>query len=93
LKKSLLGNYVYDAASSLCAKLNGACGQREQGVILATANVHSRVEVGAALANQDFAGVYSLAIVALYTKTLSVRVTTVACGANSLFGCHFCLPT
>jgi hypothetical protein len=62
----LLGDYVYDAATSLCAKLNGACGKREQGVILTAANVHSRVEVGAALTNQDLTGVYNLAVVALY---------------------------
>jgi hypothetical protein len=89
----LLGDYVYDAASSLCAKLNGACGERKQGVVLAATNVYSRVEVGSALADQDFTGVDYLAVVALDAKTLCVRVATVAGGANSLFGCHFYLPT
>jgi hypothetical protein len=47
------------------------------------------VKVGAALANDDFTGVYQLTVVALYAETLSVRVATVSSGANSLFGCHF----
>jgi hypothetical protein len=50
---------------ALDGELHGAFGQREQGVILADADVFARVEFGAALANDDVAGEDELAAVAL----------------------------
>jgi hypothetical protein len=58
-------NHVYNATAALYAKLNRASRKSKQGVILALANVCARVEVGAALTNQDLACVYNLACVSL----------------------------
>jgi hypothetical protein len=58
-------NDVYDSATTLDTELNGACRKSEQSVVLAAANVYARVEVGATLTNDDFAGVYNLTCVTL----------------------------
>ena len=50
----------------------------EQRVVAATADVHAGVEVGAALADQDLAGLDDLAAEALDAEPLGVRVATVA---------------
>jgi hypothetical protein len=51
--------------SALDGELDGAILQREQGVILAHADIVARVEFGAALANDDVASRTSLTAVAL----------------------------
>jgi hypothetical protein len=83
-------NDVDNSAATFDTEFNGASGKSEQGVILATANVHSGVEVGAALTNDDFACVYNLASVTLHAETLCVRVAAVTGRANTFFGSHFC---
>jgi len=60
-------NDVYDSAATLDTKLNGASRKSKQGVVFAAANVNARVEVGSALTNDDFAGVYNLTCVTLDT--------------------------
>jgi hypothetical protein len=55
---------------ALDGELHGAFGQREQGVVLADADVFARVEFGAALANDDVAGEDELAAVALDARRL-----------------------
>jgi hypothetical protein len=62
----LLGNHVYYAASCLGTELNCTGGECKQSVVLATADVHPRVKVGSALANQNLTGIYLLAIVTLH---------------------------
>ena len=63
-------NDVDDAASATGSELNRTSGEREQGVVAAASDVTAGVEVGAALANDDLAGVDDLAAKALHTKTL-----------------------
>jgi hypothetical protein len=58
---------VYNAATAVATKFDGASGKRKQGVILAATYVVTWVEVGATLANQDFTGVHKLATKALNT--------------------------
>ena len=48
-----------DLAIALAAELNRTGAQGEQGVILATANAVARVEVGAALTDDDLTSVTS----------------------------------
>jgi len=86
-------NDVDYATTAAGAEFNGARGQCEQGVVTATANAGARVEVGAALADDDLASGYNLATEALDAEVLSVGITTVASGARALFMCHLkCLP-
>jgi hypothetical protein len=72
-----LGDDVDDATTTLLAELDIPRRQREQGVVLTAADEVARVEVGAALANDDLAGIDQLAAVTLHAQVLSVRVTTV----------------
>jgi hypothetical protein len=58
-------NDVYNATATLGAELNLAGCKREQGVVLALANVCTGVEVSAALTNDDLACVNFLASVTL----------------------------
>ena len=50
----------------------------EQGVVAAAADVHARVELGAALADEDLAGLDDLAAEPLDAEALGVGVATVA---------------
>jgi len=61
-----------DGAALLLAsygELHRAVDQREQGVILAHADVVTRVELGTALANDDVASLNQLTAVALNAKS------------------------
>ena len=56
---------------------NNALNLCEQGVVLTAANIHTRVDLGAALANQDVACRYGLTVCTLYTQSLGLGITTV----------------
>src|SRR4051812_32086748 len=62
--------------------------QREQRVVLAAADAEARVEVGAALADDDLAGLDDLTAEALHAEALGVRVATVAGRRCALLVCH-----
>ena len=75
-------------AIALAAELDRTRAQGEQGVILATANAVARVEVGAALTNEDLTSVDQLAAVALHAEALRVGVAAVTGGTKALLMCH-----
>ena len=62
--------------------------EREQRVVAATADAVTGVEVGAALADEDLAGLDDLAAEALHAEELRVGVATVARGARALLVSH-----
>ena len=66
------------AAELALGKRNAAVDQREQGVILADADVRAGIEVGAALTHENVAGNALLAAELLDAKATAGRVTTVA---------------
>ena len=63
------GDDVDDLAVVTDAELHAAVGQREQGVILAHADVVARVALGTTLANDDVASLDQLTAVALDAKS------------------------
>ena len=65
-----------------------AGGQGEQRVVLAAADAVARVELGAALPDDDLAGLDDLAAEALDAQALGVGVATVAGAGCALFVCH-----
>ena len=68
---------VDDPAAAESAELNVTGGGGEQGVVVAAADVAAGVEVGAALADEDFAGLDQLAAEALDAEALRVGVAAV----------------
>src|SRR3954453_22416088 len=60
----------------------------EEGVVAATADVHAGVEVRAALADDDLAGLDDLAAEALDAEALGVGVAAVAGRRSALLVCH-----
>src|SRR5690606_39030847 len=76
---------------TLGRELDLAVDQREQGVVAAEADAHARMELGAALADDDVAGLDGLAAVHLHAQVLRVGVAAVARGAYALFMCHDCV--
>src|ERR1700710_66251 len=70
---------------ALRRKRDVAVGQREQGVILAHADVIARVHAGAALTDDDAARVDCLAAVNLHAEALGFRVATIAGGPDCFF--------
>src|SRR5262245_42546834 len=79
---------VDDAATATGAELDVARDQREQGVVATATDARARVEVGAALADDDLAGVDQLAAVALHAKALGVGVAAVLGGRRALLVSH-----
>ena len=65
-------------------ELDGACLEGEQRVVAAAADAAARVEVGAALADDDLAGVDELAAVPLDAEPLGVGVAAVPGGTAAL---------
>src|SRR6516162_1216967 len=68
--------------------LHDAVDQREERVVLGDADVVSRVNRSADLADQDTAGRDALATVDLGPSALRVGIATVACAACTLFVSH-----
>jgi len=75
-------------SSALNHKLDFAVDQREQGVILAHADVFTWVHLGAALANNDAACVDYLATVNFDAQSFRLGIATIARGAAAFFVCH-----
>ena len=69
---------VDDPAAAAGAELDVPADEREQRVVVATADAGAGVEVGAALADDDLAGVDELAAEALDAEALGVGVAAVA---------------
>ena len=71
---------------------NGAIDQSKQGIIAALADILTRLDVSAALTNEDVAGQNELTICTLGAQTLSRRITAVLGAAYALFMCHCNIP-
>src|SRR5436190_11960685 len=84
LAGSAVRDDVDDAAALALAESDRAVDQCEQGVVAADADVAARVELGAALADDDRASRELRAAEHLHAEALGVRVTTVAGGPASL---------
>src|SRR4051794_37857990 len=69
---------VDELASAPGTELHGPGGGGEQGVVPTATDVDAGMEVGAALTDQDLAGLDDLAAEPLDAESLRVRVTTVA---------------
>src|SRR5690606_20292052 len=76
---------------ALDGELDGAVDQREQRVVAAQADARTRMELGAALADDDVAGLDGLAAVHLHAEVLRVGVAAVARGTYALLVCHDCV--
>src|SRR5262249_50128425 len=92
LGRARAGNDAHRAATADAAELHRAGHQREQRVITATADAVARVEVRAALPDDDLARVHRLTAEALDAKPLRARVTAVAAGRRALLVCHCVVP-
>ena len=79
---SATGTMLTTRRPRLMPNSHGARGQREQRVVAAAADVVAGVEVGAALADDDLAGVDQLAAEALDAEALGVGVAAVPRGAT-----------
>src|SRR5690606_15407710 len=75
---------------TLDREFDGTVDQREQGVVATEADARTRVELRAALADDDVAGLDGLAAVHLHAEVLRVGVAAVARGTYALFVCHGC---
>jgi len=70
-------HHVDCLAAALGAEFDGAGSGGEQRVVAATADIHTGIEVGAALADQDLAGLDDLTAEPLDAQPLSGGVPTV----------------
>ncbi len=65
--------------------MNAAIDQSEQGVIAADADALTRMDMGAALTDQDVAGQNELTVAALDAEALGLGITTVLGRTYALF--------
>ena len=65
-------------------KTNSAVHLGEQSIVAAAANVHTGVNMGTALTNQNVAGQNVLTISTLGAQTLALGITAVLGGTNAL---------
>lgn len=70
-------------------ELDDAVNESVEGVVLAHADVFARVELGAALANNDAACVDGCIAENLDAEALSLGIATVAGRAAAFLVCHF----
>src|SRR5215510_7643070 len=77
-----------DAALGFGTELHMTVDEREQGVVLAKADILARMPLGAALARNDVAGHDLLPAEQLYAQPLAVRIAAVARGAACFLVCH-----
>ena len=73
---------------STTGELDLALGQSEQGVVLATTHVLTGVDVGAALTDENLAGLHELTVETLGAETLTAGVAAVTGGTKAFFVCH-----
>src|SRR5690554_2674476 len=87
-----LRDHAHGAAllRTLDAELDLAVDEREQRVVATQADARTRVELGAALANDDVAGIDGLAAEDLDAQVLRVGVAAVARGTYAILVCHDC---
>src|SRR3712207_3957844 len=83
-----LREHVDDLAALRVPQLARALDEGEQRVVTAAADTLPRVELGAALADQDLAGVDDLAAEPLHAQPLGVRVAPVARAGRTLLVSH-----
>ena len=69
---------VYAFASVKNVEHNNPVCNCKQGIVLANQNIQARLDLGAALADEDISRKNKLTGVTLYTLALGVAVTTVA---------------
>src|SRR5690606_33841266 len=82
------GHDVDDLAAPLRAELHRPGGEGEQRVVTAPADQVARVELGAALPNQNLASVNNLAAEALHTETFRLGVAAVPRAGRTLLVSH-----
>ena len=72
----------------MMAELDVAIDEREQGMVATYTNIVSRFDFGAALADNNAAGGYQLAIEAFHAEHLRVAIATIARATHAFFMCH-----
>ena len=80
------------AVTAHALEVNAAIDQSEQGVIAADANALTRMDVGAALTDQDVAGQNELTVAALDAEALGLGITAVLGRTYAFFMCQCDLP-
>jgi hypothetical protein len=86
------GKDVHTLAAMINVENHETIGRSKQGIILAFANVQAGFDVRTTLTHENISRKYELASVAFDTKTLGIRVTTIAAGTATFFMCHLYLP-
>jgi hypothetical protein len=92
LKGYLLLDSAALAVTANALEMNAAINQSVQGVIAADADALTRMDVGAALTDQDVAGQNKLTVAALDAEALGLGITTVLGRTYAFFMCHCDLP-
>ena len=88
LKGYLLLDSAALAVTANALEMNAAINQSVQGVIAADADALTRMDVGAALTDQNVAGQNKLTVAALDAEALGLGITTVLGRTYAFFMCH-----
>jgi hypothetical protein len=66
-------------------KTENTVNQGKKRIVFAQTHICSGMDVGSALAIENIAGFYELAVRALRAEALGLRIAAVLCGADTLF--------
>ena len=91
-RQKLLLHAALLAALAHALETDGAVHQSKQGIIAALADILTRLDVSAALTNEDVAGQNELTVCTLGAQTLCCGIAAVLGAAYALFMCHCNLP-
>ena len=80
------------AVTAHALKMNAAVDEREQRVVAADADALTRMDVGAALTDQNVASQNVLAVAALHAEALGLGITAVLGRTYAFFMCHCTVP-
>ena len=92
LRKFLLLDRAALAVTAHALEMNAAIHQSKQCVIAADAHALTRMNVGAALTDQNVAGQHELTVAALDAETLGLGITAVLGRAYAFCLCQCSLP-
>ena len=73
----------------LALKLHHSVDLGEEGIIASLADIHTRMDFGPALADNDRSCVYQLSIVPFHAEVLRIAISTVSGTSNAFFMSHF----
>ena len=81
-------HHIFAVVRAFHLKLNATFGLGEDGMVFTDTGIHTSVEAGATLTNDNLARLNQLATLALHAKAFTFGIATVTSTTTGFFMCH-----